>query len=160
MLTLWVAINKSSLLSFLNSKASDPISAFGGIVACNYKINNSIASEINKTFFEVIVAKGFDKNALKILKKKKNVRLIDISKYRENRAINLKFFNNSLLLQEKDSIVFDRKKLRFVTKLKPNSKEIKEIKFAYSICKFVKSNAIVIVKDNATIGIGAGQQND
>ena len=154
-----VAINKSSLLSFLNSKASDPISAFGGIVACNYKINNSIASEINKTFFEVIVAKGFDKNALNILKKKKNVRLIDISKYRENRAINLKFFNNSLLLQEKDSIVFDRKKLRFVTKLKPNSKEIKEIKFAYSICKFVKSNAIVIVKDNATIGIGAGQQN-
>ena len=64
-------INLPLLKSFINAKLSDPISAFGGIVACNFKINNSIASEINKTFFEVIVAKGFDKNALKILKKKK-----------------------------------------------------------------------------------------
>ena len=60
---------------FLNAQASDPISAFGGIVACNYKINNKIALEINKTFFEVILAKGFDKNALRILKKKKNMRI-------------------------------------------------------------------------------------
>ena len=57
--------------SFLNAQAGDPISAFGGIVVCNYKINNKIASEINKTFFEVILAKGFDKNALRIFKKKK-----------------------------------------------------------------------------------------
>ena len=66
-----VSSNKSAIQSFLNAQASDPISAFGGIVACNYKINNKIASEINKTFFEVILAKGFDKNALRILKMKK-----------------------------------------------------------------------------------------
>ena len=63
--------NKSAFQSLLNAQASDPISAFGGIVACNYKINRRIASEISKTFFEVILAKGFDKNALRILKKKK-----------------------------------------------------------------------------------------
>ena len=65
-----VSSNKSAFQSFLNARASDPISAFGGIVACNYRINNKIAKEINKTFFEVILAKGFDKKALKLLKKK------------------------------------------------------------------------------------------
>ena len=76
-----VSSNKSAYQSFLNAQASDPISAFGGIVACNYKINNKIASEINKTFFEVILAKGFDKNAFKNIKKEKNMRVIDISKF-------------------------------------------------------------------------------
>ena len=66
-----VASNRNSFKSFLNAKASDPISAFGGVVACNFKINYKIALEINKTFFEVILAKGFDKKALKILKKEK-----------------------------------------------------------------------------------------
>ena len=66
---------------------SDPISAFGGIVACNYKINHKLALEINKTFFEVIMAKGFEKNALKILKKKKNMRIIDISNFKENNKL-------------------------------------------------------------------------
>ena len=154
-----VAINKSSLLSFKNSQASDPVSAFGGIVACNYKIDKKIASEINKTFFEVILSKGFDKGALTILKKKKNMRLIDISNFNEKGNLQTKIFNSSFLLQEKDLSIFDGKKLKFVTKMKPSIKEIKEIKFAYTICKFVKSNAIVVAKDNATIGLGAGQQN-
>ena len=68
-----VSSNKSAIQSFLNAQASDPISAFGGIVACNYKINNKIAKEISKTFFEVILAKGFDKGSLKIFKKKKKI---------------------------------------------------------------------------------------
>ena len=78
-----VASNKSRFQSFVNAQASDPISAFGGVVACNFKINKKIAIEINKTFFEVILAKGFDKKALKILKKKKNMRtsLILIQKF-------------------------------------------------------------------------------
>ena len=154
-----VSSNKSAFQSFLNAQASDPISAFGGIVACNYKINNKIASEINKTFFEVILAKGFEKKALRILKKKKNMRVIDISKFNYESKTISKFFDNSFLLQEKDNLVFDRKKLKCVTKNKPSRKELKEIEFAFRICKFVKSNAIVVVKNNSTIGIGAGQQN-
>ena len=154
-----VSSNKSAFQSFLNARASDPISAFGGIVACNYKINNKIAKEINKTFFEVILAKGFDKKALRILKKKKKMRVIDISKYKYETKTTVKFFDNSFLLQEKDGLVFHKKKLKCVTKKKPSSKELKDIEFAFKICKFVKSNAIVIVKDSSTIGIGAGQQN-
>ena len=126
---------------------------------CNYKINNKIALEINKTFFEVILAKGFDKKALKVLKKKKNMRVIDISKISYKSDTTTKIFDNSFLLQEKDKTVFDRKKLKFVTKIKPTKSEIKDMEFAFKICKYVKSNAIVIIKDNATIGIGAGQQN-
>ena len=154
-----VSSNKSAFQSFLNALASDPVSAFGGIVACNYNINRKIALEINKTFFEVILAKGFDKKALRILKKKKNMRLIDISKFNYESKTTIKFFDNSFLLQEKDNLVFDRKKLKFVTKNKPSNKELKDIEFAFRVCKYVKSNAIVIVKDNSTIGIGAGQQN-
>lgn len=143
----------------MNAKASDPISAFGGVVACSFKINNKIASEINKTFFEVILARGFDKDAIRILKKKKNMRIIDISKMKYKSDTSIKIFDNSFLLQEKDNLVFDKKKLKFVTRNKPSKREINEMEFAYRICKYVKSNAIVITKDNATIGIGAGQQN-
>jgi len=154
-----VSSNKSAFQSFLNAQASDPVSAFGGIVACNFKINNKIAQEINKTFFEVILAKGFDKNALRVLKKKKNMRIIDISKFNYESKVTGKFFDNSFLLQEKDDLVFNKKKLKCVTKNKPSDKELKDIEFAFRVCKYVKSNAIVIVKDNSTIGIGAGQQN-
>ncbi len=154
-----VSSNKSAFQSFLNAQASDPISAFGGIVACNFKINNKIAQEINKTFFEVILAKGFDKKGFKILKKKKNMRVIDISKFNYESKTMGKFFDNSFLLQEKDDLVFHKKKLKCVTKNKPSGKELKDIEFAFRVCKYVKSNAIVIVKDNSTIGIGAGQQN-
>ena len=151
-----VSSNKSAFQSFLNAQASDPISAFGGIVACNYKINNKIAQEITKTFFEVILAKGFDNKALRILKKKKNMRLIDISNFSYESKTSGKFFDNAFLLQERDNIVFNKKKLRCMTKNKPSSKELKDIEFAFKVCKYVKSNAIVIVKDNSTIGIGAG----
>ena len=154
-----VSINKSPLLSFINAQASDPISAFGGVIACNFKINLKLALEMSKTFFEVIMAKGFDKDALKILKKKKNMRLIDISNFKENNDISTKFFGNALLLQDKDTTVLNRNKLKFVTRIKPTVNEIKEIEFAYKVCKFVKSNAIVIVKEHSTIGIGAGQPN-
>ena len=154
-----VATNRSALQSFKSSKSSDPVSAFGGIVACNYKINSTVAKEMSKTFFEVILAKGFDNIALKLLKKKKNMRIIDITKFKYNNDLSIKLFDNSFLLQDKDNEVFNRKKIKFVTKLKPNPKELQEIEFAFKICKFVKSNAIVITKDKATIGIGAGQQN-
>ena len=87
------------------------------------------------------------------------MRVIDISKFNYESKTMSKFFDNAFLLQEKDDLVFNKKKLRFVTKNKPSRKELKEIEFAFRVCKFVKSNAIVVVKDNSTIGIGAGQQN-
>ncbi len=152
-----ISTNSSSLKSFLNAYQSDPVSAFGGIVACNFKINKLIAKEMNKIFFEVILAKGFNKDAIKVLKKKKQLRIIDISKYKDKNKIFAKFFNGAFLIQDKDEIIYNKKNLRVVTKIKPSKKEMSEIEFAFNICKFVKSNAIVLTNNFSTIGIGAGQ---
>jgi len=152
-----VSINKSPILSFKNAYACDPISAFGGVIACNFKINKTIADEINKNFLEVILAKGFEKNALNILNKKKNLRIIDISKYKKKNQTTVKTFDSSFLIQEKDKTIFNKKDLKFVTKNKPTLKELKEIEFAFNISKYVKSNAIVLTNNFSTIGIGAGQ---
>ncbi len=152
-----VSENKVPLISFQNAYASDPISAFGGVIACNYRVNKKIALEINKNFLEVILAKGFDKDALNILKKKKNLRIIDISNFNLKDPSSIKIFDGSFLVQSKDNIVIDKKKLKCVTKLKPNKKELAEIEFAFNICKYVKSNAIVLCNNFTTIGIGAGQ---
>ncbi len=152
-----VSENKVPLISFKNAYASDPVSAFGGVIACNYKINKKTALEINKNFLEVILAKGFDEDALNILKKKKNLRIIDISNFNLNNLSSIKMFDGSFLLQSKDNIVIDKKKLKCVTKLKPNKKELAEVEFAFNICKYVKSNAIVLCNNFSTIGIGAGQ---
>jgi len=152
-----VSENKVPLISFKNAYASDPISAFGGVVACNYKISKKTALEISKNFLEVILAKGFEKDALSILKKKKNLRIIDISNFNLKNLSSIKTFDGSFLLQSKDNIVIDKKKLKCVTKLKPKKKELAEIEFAFNICKYVKSNAIVICNNFSTIGVGAGQ---
>ncbi len=152
-----VSENKVPLISFKNAYASDPISAFGGVVACNYKISEKIANEITKNFLEVILAKGFDKQSLRMLKRKKNLRVIDISNFKLKNITSVKSFDGSFLLQNKDNILIDKKKLKCVTKLKPNKKELNEIKFAFNVCKHVKSNAIVLCNNFSTIGIGAGQ---
>ncbi len=152
-----VSENKIPLASFKNAYASDPTSAFGGVIACNYRIDRKIAIEINKNFLEVILAEGFDKDALEILRRKKNLRIIDISNFDLESRISLKSFAGSFLLQTKDNIVLDKKKLKCVTKLKPSKKELAEIQFAFNICKYVKSNAIVICNNFSTIGIGSGQ---
>ena len=152
-----VSINKLPLVSFKNAYACDPISAFGGVIACNFKINDLIAQEINKNFLEVILAKGFEKNALLTLKKRKNLRIIDISKYKQKNKTTLKTFDGSFLVQEKDKLIFNKNNLKFVTKNKPTLKELKEIEFAFNVSKYVKSNAIVLTNNLSTIGIGAGQ---
>ena len=97
------------------------------------------------------------KKALSILKKKKNLRIIDISNFNISNLYNVKFFDNSFLIQNKDNIIFNDKRLKCVTKIKPTKKEMLEAKFAFNICKYVKSNAIVITNNFSTIGIGAGQ---
>jgi phosphoribosylaminoimidazolecarboxamide formyltransferase / IMP cyclohydrolase len=152
-----VSENRNPLMSFKNAFASDPISAFGGVIACNFKITKKIAIEINKKFSEVILARGFDKESLILFKKKKNLRIIDISGFKLKNITSLKVFDGSFLIQSKDRIIFNKKKIKFVTKLKPNKKELAEIEFAFNICKYVKSNAIILCDNFSTIGIGAGQ---
>ena len=143
--------------SFKNAFNCDPLSAFGGVIACNYKLDKKIALEVSKNFFEVLLAKGFKNDALKILKKRKNLRIIDISKFKLKNITSTKTFDGSFLIQKKDKIILNNKILKCVTRLKPSKKELSEIKFAFNMCKYTKSNAIVLCNHFSTIGIGGGQ---
>jgi len=151
-----VSSEKNQIQSFKNALMCDSISAFGGVVAINSKITKKLAIELNKIFFEVIVSKGFAKDALRILKRKKNVRLIDCSKYNFTDNKHYLFLENSFLVQDSNNI-FLNKKIKIVTKKKPTKSQLENLKFAFNICKFVKSNAIVLANNKSTIGIGSGQ---
>jgi len=147
---------KSPLQSFKNALACDPTSAFGAVVAINSIISKKLALELNKTFFEVIISKGFGKEALKILKKRKNIRLINCDKLNTKKKEQYAFLGNVFLSQDYDKVTFN-KKIKIVTKKKPSTAQLDSLKFAFNICKFVKSNAIVLANGRSTIGIGAGQ---
>ena len=151
-----VSTEKDQIRSFKNALICDPVSAFGGVVAINSTISRKLALELNKIFFEVIMSRGFKKDALKILKKRKNIRLIDCSKFNFTSKKHYLFLGNSFLVQDSNSILLN-KKLRTVTRKKPSLNQLNSLKFAFNICKFVKSNAIVLVNNKSTIGIGSGQ---
>ena len=152
-----VSINKDHLKSYKSALACDPISAFGGIVSCNFKIDKNLASELNKLFLEVIIANGFNKDALKLLKKKKNLRLIDASNYSFKEKLKFISSNEELLLQTEDLKKFNNKDFKIVSKRKPTSKQMKNLIFAFNVCRYVKSNAIVLATNETTVGIGSGQ---
>ena len=152
-----VSILKNNLDSYKAALACDPISAFGGIVSCNFKINQKLALELNKIFLEVIVANGFDKNALKILKTKKNLRLIDASNFLISENLKFNSSNDLILIQSEDKKIFTKKDFKVVSKIKPNKAQFDDLIFAFNVCRYVKSNAIVLASNKTTIGIGSGQ---
>jgi len=154
-----VSIKKNHVESYKSAFACDPISAFGGIVSCNFKITKLLALELSKLFLEVIVANNFDSNALKILRKKKNLRLIDASNYNINNSLKHISINNEMLIQSEDLKKFTTKNLKVVSKRKPSVKEMKNLIFAFNVCRYVKSNAIVLAANETTAGIGSGQPN-
>ena len=151
------SINKDHLKSYKLALACDPISAFGGIVSCNFKISIKLAIELSKLFLEVIIASGFDKDALKLLKKKKNLRLIDATNYSFKEILRFISSNEELLVQTEDLNKFSNKDFKIVSKKKPSSKQMRNLIFAFNICRFVKSNAIVLASNETTVGIGSGQ---
>jgi phosphoribosylaminoimidazolecarboxamide formyltransferase / IMP cyclohydrolase len=152
-----VSINKNNLKSYQLALACDPVSAFGGIVSCNYKLNKLLALELNNIFLEVIIANGFDFEALKILKKKKNLRLIDATNFTMKDLIKFNSTNESILTQSEDLKKFNIEDFNVVSKKKPNKSQLKNLIFAFNICRYVKSNAIVLASQEATVGIGSGQ---
>jgi phosphoribosylaminoimidazolecarboxamide formyltransferase/IMP cyclohydrolase len=152
-----VSINKDNLISYQLALACDPVSAFGGIVSCNFKINKTLAIELNNIFLEVVIADGFDPQALKILKKKKNLRLIDATNFIMKNLIMFKSANESILTQSEDLEKFDIKNFKIVSKKKPSKYQFKNLIFAFNVCRFVKSNAIVLASQETTVGIGSGQ---
>jgi phosphoribosylaminoimidazolecarboxamide formyltransferase/IMP cyclohydrolase len=152
-----VSINKDNLKSYQLALACDPVSAFGGIISCNHKVNKTLAMELNNIFLEVIIANGFDHEALKVLKKKKNVRLIDATNFTIKNLIRFSSANESFLAQSEDIEKYNIKNFKIVSKKKPNKSQLKNLIFAFNVCRYVKSNAIVLASQEATVGIGSGQ---
>ena len=152
-----VSISNSKIKSYKEALACDPISAFGGIVSCNFRVDKKTALELNKIFLEVIIGIGFDKDSLKILKKKKNLRLIDASKLCEQSFDNVTSHFDSLLFQSMDNKIFTKDNFKVVSKIKPTKKILDDLFFAFNVCRNVKSNAIVLTRNSSTVGIGSGQ---
>ena len=152
-----VSINKHKIKSYKLALKCDPISAYGGIVCCNFKIKKELAFELNKLFLEVIIGNEIDREALKILKRKKNLRIIDAKNLKLNDIQNINTNFNSFLIQSADSKIFSKKNFKVVSKIKPDKKTFDDLLFAFNVCRFVKSNAIVLVNNSSTVGIGSGQ---
>jgi phosphoribosylaminoimidazolecarboxamide formyltransferase/IMP cyclohydrolase len=152
-----VSINKDDIKSYKLALACDPVSAFGGIVSCNFKVNKNLAIELNKLFLEVIISNGFDKEALKLLKKKKNLRLVDATNYSYKEILRLVSSNEEFLVQTEDFNKFGKNDFKIVSKKKPNSKQMRNLIFAFNVCRYTKSNAIVLARNETTVGIGSGQ---
>ena len=152
-----VSILKKKIDCYNAALACDPISAFGGIIAFNFRLNVKLALELKKIFLEVIIANGFDENALKILKSKKDLRLIDSSNYNIDETLKFNSINNSMFIQSEDKKIFIKKDFRVVSKKKPSKSQFDNLIFALNVCRYVKSNAIVLASNFSTVGIGSGQ---
>jgi len=152
-----VSIDKNQILSFKQAFNCDPISAFGGVIICNYKIRSETAREISNKFFEVIVARDFDDKALSILRKKKNLRIIKNNQNSNSNQLVMRALSKNFILQTSDNKNFNKRMFKVVSKNKPNKKMFSDLIFAFNICRFVKSNAIVLTNNNSTVGIGSGQ---
>ena len=152
-----VSALKNTVECFRAALACDPKSAFGGIISCNFKVSKKLALELNKLFLEVIIGNNFDVGALKILKKKKNLRIIDASNFSSNEILKFSSANENILVQSEDNKVFTKNDFKVISKKKPTKSQLDNLIFAFNVCRYVKSNAIVLASNKTTIGIGSGQ---
>ena len=152
-----VSVNKSKIKSFKEALNCDPVSAFGGIVSCNFKINSKVAADLSKIYFEAVIANGYEKKALKMLKKRNNLIVIDASNIKQENLNSVTSNFNTLLIQSPDNETFNIKNFKIVSKKKPDTKTMKNLIFSLNVCRHVKSNAIVLTSDSRTVGIGSGQ---
>lgn len=154
------AVSVSLFRAYILAHKTDPVSAFGGIVGLNRKVDENTAREIAKTFIEGVIAPSFSKRALNILKKKKNIRLMELDSFNKKReGFCIRGVGGGILYQEMDVVSYNRGDLKVVTRRRPTKKEMDALLFAWRVAKHVKSNAIVIAKPGRTIGIGAGQMS-
>ncbi len=148
--------------AYLKAYNSDPVSIFGGIVVANREIDEATAEEISKIFLEIVLAPSFSKKALEILEKKKNIRIMTLEHIQEKQpvgSIDIKKVSGGILVQDVDNELFHEEELKVVTKRQPSEKEMEDMKFAWKMVKYTKSNGIAIGKDKQSVGIGPGQVN-
>lgn len=158
------AVSKTSVKdAYVKAIATDPVSAYGSIIAINREVDEDAAGEISKLFVEAIIAPSFSEGALKILTGKKNIRLLTLdfeeAKKRRESMPDIKRVLGGLVIQERDVQKVDRNSITIPTKRKPTEDELKGMMFAWKIMKNVKSNAIVFTNKDQTVGVGAGQMS-
>ena len=156
-----IATDKDVLVAYEKAFASDPTSAFGGIIALNRELDKKIAEKIIKNqFVEVIISPGVTDEALNITKVKENVRVLNAKELgAQKKGYKFLSVTDGMLVQEIDNGIVTKDDLMIVSKRAPSEIEIQNCLFAWKVCKFVKSNAIVYTRENQTIGIGAGQMS-
>jgi phosphoribosylaminoimidazolecarboxamide formyltransferase/IMP cyclohydrolase len=156
-----VAAGRTVLEAYERAFACDPISAFGGIIVLNRAIDRETAEKLNEQFIEVLFAPAYDDAALEVLTQKKNLRILEDNERRIPLAgeTEEKQVLGGLLVQDRDSDITDRADMEVVTARQPTDEEWQELLFGWRVCKHVKSNAIVLTRDLATVGIGAGQMS-
>lgn len=151
-----VAIGESTFEVYKKAYDADPISIFGGIVAINRKVDKKTAEEMIKTFLEVVAAPDYDEDALEVLKTKKNLRVIKCNNEPKAKKY-MVTVDGGILVQEEDNKLIDA--IKVVTEKAPTEEEMKDLIFGMKVVKYVKSNAIVTIKDGVALGIGGGQVN-
>jgi phosphoribosylaminoimidazolecarboxamide formyltransferase / IMP cyclohydrolase len=155
-----VGTGESIFTAFEKAFEADTVSIFGGIIALNREVDECTARKLHEIFLEIIIAPSFSTEALEILQAKKNLRLLTVPFEKQSTPDKkLVSVQGGLLVQEEDYFTLDHAELRVVTKREPSAQEWKSLKLGWKVVKHVKSNAIVVAKDEMTIGIGAGQMN-
>ena len=154
-----VGIGANNLEAYRRALATDPISAFGGIVAFNRSVDAETARAVNEVFTEVVLAPEFDAEALEIFQQKKNLRVLRVEKIGNADGLDYKQISGGVLVQNRDNLIVTVEDLKVVSEKKPTDEEIRAMLFAWKVCKHVKSNAIVFANEFQTVGVGAGQMN-
>jgi phosphoribosylaminoimidazolecarboxamide formyltransferase/IMP cyclohydrolase len=155
------AVGETPLEAYTKAFASDPQSAFGGIVVLNRDVDDDLATALVEQFIEVLFAPGYTEGALEILSRKEKMRVLENQERRAERVDEpeVKQVLGGVLVQDRDSDLEERTDMRVVTERQPTEAEWGELLFAWRVCKHVRSNAIVLAKDLATVGVGAGQMS-
>ena len=154
-----VGLGESPAEAYRKALATDPVSAFGGIVAFNRTVDAAAAEEVVKIFTEVLIAPDYDPAALEILKTKKNLRVLRLLKESSGKRLEFRHISGGMLVQTTDDHQLDPTQLKVVTTRQPTEQEIRALLFAWTVCKHTKSNAIVYARDGQTVGVGAGQMS-
>lgn len=157
-----VALGETPVEAYVKARETDPVSAFGGVIAFNRPVDMAAAKEITSTFVEVVIAPGFAEDALIELKRKKDLRLLDVGPLTKvkQEGFDLKKLVGGLIVQDRDlGALSDLRTLAVPTIRKPTDEEYAACAFAWKVCKHVKSNAIIYAKPGQTVGIGAGQMS-
>jgi len=153
-----VGVGENLLQAYQKAYEGDPVSIYGGIVGVNDTLDEATALEMSKQFLEVIVAPDFTPEALSVLEKKKNLRLLKVN-LSTCSGFDIKRVEGGVLLQEKDLEDFDETELTVVTHKAPTPEEMADMRFAWKVVKHLSSNAIALAKNGGTVGMGAGQVN-